>query len=81
MSELSLRHHWLTEAAPSQEPGLDAAIADALGKLYDQGRWSQLLPLRPVSEEKWQADAVGGDGKPVRFQYTRTMGLVRVRDS
>ena len=80
MSEVSIRQHWVAEAATSQEPGLEAAMEDALSKVYDQGRWSRLLPLRPIGEDAWEAEAVDGAGEPVRFQYTRMTGLVRVRD-
>jgi hypothetical protein len=80
MSEVSVRQHWLGEPAPSQEPGLDAAIADALSKVYDQGRWSRLLPLRPLGENIWQAAARDDDGNPVRFHYSKTTGLIRTRE-
>lgn len=80
MSEVSVRQFWVSDAEEPLQPALGEAIKDALEDIYDKGRWGKLLPLHWVDEGVWEAAAVDGQGRSVRFRYTQETGLVKVQD-
>lgn len=81
MSEISVRQSWLgPEEAPTDD-ALREAIKDYLASVYDQGRWSRLLPLHQVDDEQWQAEALDPQGRRVRLCYRRLTGLERIRNA
>ena len=81
MSEISVRQSWLGAETDSPDDMLHEAVNAYLATVYDQGRWSRLLPLQQVDDEHWQAEALDPQGRMVKLCYHQLTGLERARES
>lgn len=81
MSEMSVRQSWLGGETEPTDGRLRTAIEDYLATVYDQGRWSRLLVLRQIDDERWQTEERDPQGRVIRLGYCGQTGLQRIRES
>ncbi|MCF7990771.1 MAG: CRISPR-associated helicase Cas3' [Thiohalocapsa sp.] len=80
MSEVTIRATWFATDAEPADPALRQAISDYLETVYDKGRWSRLLPLRPAEGDSWVGEGIDARGRATCFCYDAMTGLMRIRE-
>lgn len=81
LSEVSVRESWFKDEAQAADPTLSRVVERYRAEVFDQGRWSRLLPLQPVVDGGWEGAVIDEQGRRVGwFRYDGTRGLIRKAD-